>query len=168
MRSIAILLFLYAGLDFALAGELAAIRPADTWRSQHLIIDLHQHIDCTTQRLARAVKIMDASGVGLGVNLTAGTVTPGPNGAISEFEQNKKVADTLFPGRFLQYVNLDYSEWDKPDFAARAVKQIEEGHRLGAAGFKEWKRLGLYLRDGRGRLLKIDDRKLLKPFLKPK
>ena len=130
------------------------------WRTQHLVIDLHQHIDCTTQRLARAVKIMDAAGVGIGVNLTAGTVTPGQNGALSEFEQNKKLADTLYPGRFLHYVNLDYRDWDAADFSASAVKQIEEGHRLGAAGFKEWKRLGLYLHDGKGQLLKIDDPKL--------
>jgi len=31
---------------------------------------------------------------------------------------------------------------------------------LGAAGFKEFKRLGLYLKDGAGKLLKIDDPKL--------
>ena len=72
----------------------------EQWRAQHLIIDLHQHIDCTTQRLARAVKIMDAAGVGIGVNLTAGTVTPGADGSPSEFEQNKGIADKLYPGRF--------------------------------------------------------------------
>jgi predicted TIM-barrel fold metal-dependent hydrolase len=159
-RFSATLLFLCVWLSVTFAAERPAVNPADLWRAQHLIIDLHQHIDCMTQRLARAVRIMDAAGVGIGVNLTAGTVTPGPNGTPSEFEQNKQIADALFPGRFLQYVNLDYSEWDKPDFAARAVKQIEEGHRLGAAGFKEWKRLGLYLRDGKGELLKIDDPKL--------
>jgi hypothetical protein len=40
------------------------------------------------------------------------------------------------------------------------VKQVEEGHRLGAAGLKEYKRLGLYLRDGEGKLIRIDDPKL--------
>jgi len=55
---------------------------------------------------------------------------------------------------------MDYTGWDRPDFSGRAVRQIEEGYRLGAAGFKEYKRLGLYLRDGAGRLLKIDDPKL--------
>ena len=35
------------------------------------------------------------------------------------------------------------------DFSQRAVKQVEEGHRLGAAGVKEYKRLGLFLRDGK-------------------
>jgi len=103
---------------------------------------------------------MDASGVGLGVDLTPGTVTPGSDGQPSEFEAHKKVADTLFPGRWVQYMNLDYTHWDQPDFAEQAVKQVEEGRRLGAAGFKEEKRLGLYLRDGHGQLIKVDDPKL--------
>jgi predicted TIM-barrel fold metal-dependent hydrolase len=160
IKSVATILLATLAAVGSAAAEGKTLTPAEIWRSQHLVIDLHQHIDCTTQRLARAVKIMDAAGVGVGVNLTAGTVTPGPNGGPSEFEQNKRLADTLFPGRFLQYVNLDYADWDKPDFSAHAVKQIEEGYRLGAAGFKEWKRLGLYLRDGQGQLLKVDDPKL--------
>jgi predicted TIM-barrel fold metal-dependent hydrolase len=57
-------------------------------------------------------------------------------------------------------MNLDYKGWDKADFAERAARQIEEGRRLGAAGFKEFKRLGLYLRDGDGKLIRIDDPKL--------
>jgi predicted TIM-barrel fold metal-dependent hydrolase len=40
------------------------------------------------------------------------------------------------------------------------VKQIEEGYRLGAAGYKEFKRLGLYLRDRAGKLIHVDDAKL--------
>ena len=149
-----------AGAGSGTAAESNVRAAAETWRAQHLIIDLHQHIDNTTQRLARAVKIMDAVGVGIGVNLTPGTVTPGQNGGPSEFEQAKHLADTLYPGRFLQYMNLDYADWDKPDFADRAARQVEEGYRLGAAGFKEWKRLGLYLKDGQGKLLKVDDPKL--------
>jgi predicted TIM-barrel fold metal-dependent hydrolase len=140
--------------------EAAPLQSADLWRAQHRIIDLHQHIDCTTQALARAVKIMDAVGVGIGVNLTPGTVTPGAHGGPSEFEQNKAVADALYPGRFLQYMNLDYSDWDRSDFSERAVKQINEGYRVGAAGFKEWKRLGLYLRDNKCQLIHVDDPKL--------
>jgi predicted TIM-barrel fold metal-dependent hydrolase len=160
MMRLAIPLFVLVACAGPTRLNAAESNAADLWRQQHLIIDLHQHIDCTTQRLARAIKIMDAVGVGIGVNLTPGTVTPGPNGAPSEFQQNKQLADTLYPGRFLQYMNLDYAEWDRADFPARAVKQVEEGYRLGAAGFKEWKRLGLYLHDGKGQLLKIDDPKL--------
>ena len=137
-----------------------AQREAQQWRAEHRIIDLHQHLDYKPELLARAIQVLDASGVGLGVDLTPGTVTPGPNGGPSEFEQHKKMEDSLFPGRWVQYMNLDYQNWDQPDFAQQAVRQVEEGHRLGAAGFKEWKRLGLYLRDGKGRQLLVDDPKL--------
>jgi predicted TIM-barrel fold metal-dependent hydrolase len=129
------------------------------WRAGHRLIDLHQHVDFTPEHLERAVRIMDAVGLGLGINLSGGTVTRKGN-TPSEFERNKDLADRLFPGRFLEYVNLDYTDWNEPDFSERAVKQIEKGYRLGAAGFKEWKRLGLYLRDKSGALIKIDDPKL--------
>ncbi len=135
-------------------------RLPEQWRAEHRVIDLHQHIGCTSQHLARAIRIMDAAGVGIVVNLSGGTVTRGQDGAPSEFERNKRTADALFPGRFVHYVNLDYAGWEEPDFAQKAVKQIEEGRRLGAAGFKEFKRLGLYLRDGKGQLIKVDDPKL--------
>jgi predicted TIM-barrel fold metal-dependent hydrolase len=129
------------------------------WRAEHRLVDLHQHIDGTEAHLKRAVAIMDAVGIGLAVNLSGGTVTS-QNGQPSEFERNKALADRVCPGRFLQYMNLDYSDWDAPDFSPRAVRQVEEGHRLGAAGFKEFKRLGLYLRDKAGHLIRIDDPKL--------
>lgn len=132
---------------------------ANQWRAEHRLIDTHQHIGFSTQHLARAVKIMDAVGIGLVVNLGTGTVTPGQDG-VSEFERNKRLADTLFPGRFLHTMLLDYRGWDEPDFPVRAARQIEEGRRLGAVGLKEFKRFGLTLRDGRGQLIRIDDPKL--------
>jgi hypothetical protein len=139
---------------------VAAVVQADQWRAEHRLIDLHQHMEYTPELLARAIRVLDASGVGLGIDLTPGTVTPGVNGEPSEFESHKKMEDTLFPGRWVQYMNLDYKNWDQPDFARQAVKQVEEGYRLGAAGYKEWKRFGLYLHDGAGKLIQIDDPKL--------
>ncbi|HZL36510.1 MAG TPA: amidohydrolase family protein [Tepidisphaeraceae bacterium] len=141
--------------------DLAATRAqADRWRAEHRLMDMHWHIDFTPEHLARAVKIMDAAGIGVAVNLGTGTVTRKADGSPSDFERNKKLADKLFPGRILHYMLLDYSGWDDAVWPARAARQIEEGHRLGAAGLKEFKRLGLYLRDGKGRLLRIDDPKL--------
>ena len=132
---------------------------ADVWRTAHRLIDLHTHIDATPEHLAQAVRIFDAVGIGIAVNLSGGTVTHA-SGQPSEFQQTKKLADESFPGRFLEYMNLDYTGWDDPDFAQRAVAQVEEGARQGAAGFKEFKRLGLFLRDHWGRLIHIDDPKL--------
>jgi len=140
--------------------ETAVVRlQAEAWRAEHRIRDLHTHIDATPEHLREAVRVMDAVGIGVAVNLTPGTTTR-KGGQPSGFEQVKALADARFPGRFLQYMNLDYEGWDEPDFAQRAVAQVEEGARLGAAGFKEYKRLGLYLRDGTGALLHIDDPKL--------
>ncbi len=138
------------------------------WRAAHRLIDLHEHVDDTPEHLARAVRIMDAVGIGIAVNLSGGTVTRyrvestrakrAPDS--SEFEEGKALADARHPGRFLRYMNLDYSGWDRPDFAQNAVRQVEDGARFGAAGFKEFKRLGLYLRDGKNALIAIDDPKL--------
>jgi predicted TIM-barrel fold metal-dependent hydrolase len=137
----------------------AAMAQADAWRAAHRLIDLHTHVDSTPEHLAEAVRVFDAVGVGVAVNLSGGTVTHA-SGQPSEFQQSKKLADERFPGRFLEYMNLDYAEWDQPDFAQRAVAQVEEGARQGAAGFKEYKRLGLFLRDRWGRLIRVDDAKL--------
>ncbi len=140
-------------------GPLAdAFSPA-VWRKERRIIDLHQHIETLPARFERAVRIMDQAGVGTGVMLGAGSVTH-KEGEQSDFERARLMAEKLFPGRFVQHMILDYKGWDEPDWSLRAVKQIEEGYRLGASGLKEFKRLGLYLKDGSGKLIKIDDPKL--------
>ncbi len=121
------------------------------------------HVDATSAAMSEAVRVMDAVGIGVALNLSGGVVTKvHPEGPLqpSDFERTKAFADEHFPGRFLESMNLDYSTWDSPHFAADAVAQVEEGARLGAAGFKEFKRLGLFLRDKHGRLLQIDDPKL--------
>ncbi len=142
------------------ADEVSATKQtAGIWRAEHRLIDVHQHVGSREDWLRRDIKIMDAAGIGIVVNLSGGYTTH--KGADpSEFEKTKTLADRLFPGRFVHYMSLDYEGWDAPDFSAQAVKQVEEGHRLGAAGFKEYKRLGLSLRDGAGKLIAIDDPKL--------
>jgi hypothetical protein len=133
---------------------------ANAWRASHRLIDLHQHINLSPEHVERAVRIMDRAGIGLAVNLGSGTVTRSSDGAPSEFERGQALTDRLHPGRVLHYLTLDYEGWDAPDWSQRAVQQVEEGHRLGAAGLKEFKRLGLSLRDGAGQLIRVDDPKL--------
>ena len=132
---------------------------SDVWRSERRIIDLHQHIETTPERFRRAIGILDRSGVGLGVILGAGTVIQ-KDGQPSDFQKSKELADRLFPGRFLHSMILDYAGWDEPGWSERAAEQVTIGHRLGAAGLKEYKRLGLYLRDKNRKLIRIDDPRL--------
>ena len=140
-------------------GPLAEAFSPEVWRREKRIIDLHQHVGGTPAQFDRAIRIMDPAGVGTGVLLGAGTVTR-KNGAPSSFEAVKAAADLRHPGRFMAHMILDFDGWDDPGWSARAVAQIEEGHRLGSAGLKEFKRLGLFLKDGKGELIKIDDPKL--------
>ncbi len=142
-----------------LAAETPPPWPGDQWRRDHRIIDLHEHINATEEHVLRAARILERSGVGIGVNLSGGAVTRRP-GEPSPFERTRDLFERVAPGRFVQYFNLDYGGWDEPGFADRAVQQVEEARRLGAAGLKEYKRLGLFLRDGRGELIRIDDPKL--------
>ena len=143
----------------AAGAEAPAPWPGDAWRKDHRIIDLHMHINGTEEHVQRALRIMDRVGVGVGVNLSGGTVTS-KEGATSEFERVQALCERLGPGRFVQYFNLDYAGWDNPDFSEEAAQQVERARRLGAGGLKEFKRLGLNLRDGRGELIRIDDPKL--------
>lgn len=150
--------FLWGKTDASVSGaERQAM--GNLWRKERRIIDLHMHIDGKPERFDRAIRIMDRSGIGIGVNLSGGTVTHA-TGEASAFEKVKAMAEVKYPGRFVHYMNLDYAGWDDPDFSQKAAAQVEAGRRMGAAGLKEYKRLGLYLKDGKGALIRIDDPKL--------
>src|SRR5205085_3762054 len=83
---------LSALLASAAVGSISRAGDADDWRAQRRIIDLHQHLNGTTQHLARAVHIMDRVGIGIAVNLSGGYVTHGMNKQ-SEFERTRGLAD---------------------------------------------------------------------------
>ncbi len=136
----------------------AAFSPA-TWRTERRLVDVHLHIESRPERFERAVPILDRAGIGVGLLLGVGTVTSS-DGRPSGFAEARTLAERMAPGRFLQSMLLDYTGWDEPDWSERAVRQIEAGHALGAAGLKEFKRLGLFLKDGNGQLIKVDDPKL--------
>lgn len=132
---------------------------ADVWRKERRLVDMHMHIESKPERFERAVGIMNAAGVGLGVELGSGTVVA-PEGEKSGIEKNMEIAREVAPGRFLNYMILDYAGFEKDDWSDRAVAQIEKAHALGVAGVKEFKRLGLTVRDANGRLIPVDDPKL--------
>ena len=78
---------------------------------------MHMHIDPTIEHMGAAVRVMDAVGIGVGIELSGGTVTHA-KGEESEFERTKRFADEHFPGRFVEYMNFDYADWDKPEATA--------------------------------------------------
>jgi hypothetical protein len=137
---------------------------ADAWRTQHRLVDVHLHVEPTEERYARATKILDEAGIGFGLNLSGGTVTrtseASQRDGKSEFERHKELVDRLHPGRYGLAMNFDWSDYDAPDFAQRAAQQIDDGVKQGALALKEFKRLGLYLKDGAGKRIPVDTEKL--------
>lgn len=121
------------------------------------------HIDAKPEHYARAARIMDAVGIGTGIELGSGTLTrasAGKGTLPSEFEKAQTISREAAPGRFVHYMLNDYRGWDDATWSDRAAADVKEAHRLGAGGLKEFKRLGLVLRDSQGKLIKIDDPKL--------
>src|SRR6476646_6801869 len=68
----------------------------DVWRRERRIVDMHMHIEGLPTRFVRAINIMNAAGIGLGVELGSGTVIPGKEG-VSEFEKVQQVGKDICP-----------------------------------------------------------------------
>ncbi len=125
-----IAILLLAVFDLSLRADPKVQAEAAQWRAEGRLIDLHMHVSGTDERIARAVGIMDEVGIGIGVNLSGDGSLP-KIGTVSRLAQNRDRAERAAPRRFVHYMNLDYSHWDKPDWQEHAVRQIEEGHRQG-------------------------------------
>jgi predicted TIM-barrel fold metal-dependent hydrolase len=66
------------------------------------------------------------------------------------------------PDRFLVFGGVDWSMWEtKGDgFADWAADRLKVQKEAGAQGLKIWKPFGLHVRDHKGQLVKVDDRRL--------
>jgi len=78
-----------------------------------------------------------------------------------EVTANVERYDRAYPGRFLTFCQLDWSELAAPDGAARLRASLEDSARRGARGVKIWKNLGLTIRDADGALILPDDARVI-------
>ena len=124
-KRIAAIQFLFAVAGAASIACAEETNPAadalspDVWRQgTSNYRSAHAHRGQAGAIRSRAVGIMDAAGVGVGIELGSGTVTP-IDGNVSQFEQVKRIADSYYPGRFLCYMLLDYKGWDEPEWSQR-------------------------------------------------
>ena len=123
-------------------------------RAKFYVIDVHNHVNDAARideymPPQRVIEIMDNTNVRTVVILT------GMWG-----DKLQQVVDTMvkpYPGRFMVFVQLDWSKVDDPNFAQEMVAQIDDGVSRGARGLKQLKDFGLGVRDKNGNLVKIDD-----------
>lgn len=123
-------------------------------RAKFPFVDVHLHLNGTMPRaeMDRLVADMDRLNLAVGVNLSGGS---GERlaGQIAAFE-------AAYPGRFVVFANVDFSQIDDPEFGARAAAQLERDVEAGARGLKIFKNLGMNVRDAAGERVPVDDPRL--------
>ncbi|GAA0563523.1 hypothetical protein GCM10009415_52230 [Chitinophaga japonensis] len=122
-------------------------------RAKYPFIDVHNHQwNLASQDLGALVKEMDALHMQVMVNLSGG------NGS-----RLKSMTDNIkahAPNRFVVFANIDFDGIGRTGWTEKAVRQLQEDVRNGAAGLKIFKNLGLSVQDNTGRRVPIDDPRL--------
>jgi predicted TIM-barrel fold metal-dependent hydrolase len=122
-------------------------------KAKYPFIDIHNHQnDMSPAALKRLVRAMDT------LNLQVMNNLSGSNGStLKQYVQNIKAT---YPNRFTVFANIDFDGIGESGWTQKAVKQLEEDVRNGAAGLKIFKNLGLSVRDTHGKRVAVDDERL--------
>jgi predicted TIM-barrel fold metal-dependent hydrolase len=126
-------------------------------RAKYYVIDVHNHVNDARgieehMDPRQVVQVMDSTNVRTVVILT------GMWG-----EKLQKVLDEMvkpFPGRFLVFIEIDWSKIDDANFSQEMVAQLDDAVARGARGLKILKDLGLGVRGKDGKLIAVDDPRL--------
>ncbi len=119
-------------------------------RAKYPFIDVHNHqYDLTPAKVDKLVADMDGINLRIMVNLSGGYG--------KELQQNVRILKERYPGRFVVFANMDFSNIDAPDYPERVAKQLEEDVRSGAQGLKIFKNFGMDLKDTKGQRIHVDD-----------
>lgn len=115
------------------------------------VIDAHTHFDIASGNLADV--ILEKTGLGSCVNLWDARWPPLPFGQWSSpwKRMGQKMAVCHVP---------DLSSVGTANFVSRVTEDLRHAAASGAAGVKVWKNLGLWLRDGSGARVSVDDDRL--------
>jgi predicted TIM-barrel fold metal-dependent hydrolase len=110
-------------------------------------MDAHTHFG--PDAAARVVRIMDERGIDVVVNLSGGV----PGRGLEE----QLAAAARHPGRIVVFCNLDWREARMgPGYGRRMAEGLRVARRLGAAGVKVPKGLGLGYQDVHGEVIPVD------------
>ncbi|RCG28407.1 amidohydrolase [Sphaerisporangium album] len=122
-------------------------------------MDAHAHLgrwltggDWAVPDVAELIDLMEACNIAAMVNLD------GRWGG--ELEANLDRYDRAHPDRFATFCHVDWNALAEPRPGERLAGDLARSVASGARGLKVWKDLGLEVRDGDGRLVSPDDRRL--------
>jgi predicted TIM-barrel fold metal-dependent hydrolase len=126
------------------------------------VIDAHDHLaepyggGWDHKPIPELLDLLDAAGVTHYVDLDGGW-------GEDILERHLDYFKSAAPDRFQIFGGVDWSKWPEmgnafPDWAAKRLRMQQE---RGAQGLKIWKPLGLHVRDQEGRLVDVDDERLI-------
>lgn len=139
-------------------------------RAKYPFIDVHNHQNSMApENLQKLVADMDKLNMAVMVNLSGrgfkrtqnpdGTTTFGLND--SEYlKKSVENANAVAPGRFVVFTNVDFNRIGEPGWTEKAVQELEQDVKNGAAGLKIYKSLGLEVKDTSGKRVPVDDPRL--------
>jgi predicted TIM-barrel fold metal-dependent hydrolase len=124
------------------------------------VVDVHTHWSFTRKAVngielnfsataEELLEVMDRRNIRTMINLTGGSG--------EAFKKSYEQYDLKYPGRFHTMIEPEWHRANEPGYAKMQADAIERDAKAGAKGLKVLKTLGLYLRDGEGKLVKIDD-----------
>jgi predicted TIM-barrel fold metal-dependent hydrolase len=131
-------------------------------KPKFLVIDAHNHLAAPfgggwdQKPLGELLDLLDEAGVTHYVDLDGGW-------GEEILERHLDYFKNAAPDRFQIFGGVDWSKWQEmgnafPDWAAKRLRAQKE---RGAQGLKIWKPLGLHVRDQNGRLVDVDDERLI-------
>ncbi len=124
-------------------------------RAKFPFIDIHNHQpNMNNVDLSGLIKEMDKLNMGVMVNLSGRGFGNGGGEHLAKSVENYK---KQYPTRFVVFTNVDFNGMDDPQWSARAVQQLENDVKNGAMGLKIYKTLGLFVKDGKGNRVHIND-----------
>jgi predicted TIM-barrel fold metal-dependent hydrolase len=122
-------------------------------RAKFPFIDVHGHqYRMSEQDLGPVVAAMDTLNLQVMVNLS------GRSGEV--LKKALENANTNYPGRFVVFANVDFSQVGSPNWTENAVAQLEADVAAGAVGLKVYKSLGLRNTDTDGKRVAVNDPRL--------
>jgi len=126
-------------------------------RAKFPVIDAHNHLTYPgfgweNLDLQQTLRELDLVNVAAVVNLSGETG--------ETLKKNIASFDLAYPGRFITYCNVDFSEIGSPRWTDKTVAQLRLDIQAGARGLKVYKELGLRYHDTQGKLVMPDDPRL--------
>tara|TARA_A100001011_G_scaffold154270_1_gene162748 strand:+ start:800 stop:1978 length:1179 start_codon:yes stop_codon:yes gene_type:complete len=133
-------------------------------RSKFPFIDVHSHHwNMPIMNLDNLVEEMDSLNMKYQINLSgSGLAVFSGKQDLMDLNLSKSINNVKknHPERFGVFVNLDLSKIGRKDFKLNTEKYLLNASNIGATGLKIYKNLGLNLKDGKGKRVKVDDDRL--------